>query len=83
MQQAAAKTRRENQPAEQMKQMVVLIDTSLSENPEFMEVLARELREVGVEYRVSSGRQPAGSVRWRRKQWERTVDETAQVCVAD
>ena len=62
--------------------MIVLVDTSLSENPDFMEVLVRELREVGVDYRVGSGRQPAGSVRWRRKQWERTVDETAQVRAA-
>lgn len=70
--------RRENRPGERVKQMVVVLDPTLSENAQFMASLAAELQELGVNYHVSGDLYP-GSVQWRRRVWERTVDESTQV----
>ena len=78
----AAKARKESQPAEQLKQIIVLLSASLSENHDFMEYLVRELKEAEVQYRVCPGDEvTGGSVRWRRRQCDRSVDDTAQVAV--
>lgn len=61
--------------------MIIILDTSLSENAELMAELASEMNEAGIEYRVNSEMYP-GSVRWRRKVTERSVNENAEVqCV--
>ena len=53
-------------PAERVKQMIVQLDTAVSENAAIMSKLATQLQEIGVAYRVSD-LQPPGSVRWKRK----------------
>ena len=58
--------------------MVLVLDSSLAENSEFMESLVGELEEMGVEHRVGVGGVPGG-VAWRRKQRERNVTENAEV----
>ena len=58
--------------------MIVLLDISLSENPSFIAELSVQLKDLGVTYRVSN-MEPAGSVRWKKKVTERTVDDNAQV----
>ena len=74
-------TRKESQaPADRLRHMVLVLDSTLSENSDLMESLVEELEEAGVEYRVGKGG-PVGGVRWRRKQLERTVSDDAQVCV--
>ena len=50
--------------------MVVILDTVLSENAQFMAELAGELQALGVMYRVSHGLFP-GSVRWKRSTYTR------------
>ena len=60
--------------------MVVILDTVLSENAQFMAELAGELQALGVMYRVSHGLFP-GSVRWKRSVSERSVTDEAQVGV--
>ena len=52
--------------------MVLVLDSSLAENSEFMESLVGELEEVG-------GGGVPGGVTWRRKQRERNVTENAEV----
>ena len=59
--------------------MVVILDTVLSENAQFMAELAGELQALGVMYRVSHDLFP-GSVRWKRSMSERSVTDEAQVC---
>ena len=75
---ATSESSKENSPNERLRQMIVILDTSLSENAELMAELASEMKEAGVEYRVSSEFHP-GSVRWRRKVTERCVSEDAEV----
>lgn len=58
--------------------MVVILDTVLSENAQFMAELAGELQALGVMYRVSHGLFP-GSVCWKRSMSERSVTDEAQV----
>ena len=58
--------------------MIVLLDTSLSEKPSFIAELSTQLKDLGVAYRVKN-MDPAGSVRWKRKLTDRTVDDNAQV----
>lgn len=58
--------------------MVVILDTVLSENAQFMAELAGELQALGVAYRISRDMHP-GSVRWKRTVSERSVDDEAQV----
>ena len=58
--------------------MIVLLDVSLSENPSFIAELSTQLKDLGVTYRVSN-MEPSGSVRWKRKVTDRTVDDNAQV----
>lgn len=61
--------------------MILVLDSTLSENRDLMEALVEELEEAGVEYRVGEGG-PVGSIRWRRKQKERNVTDDARVCVS-
>ena len=70
-------------PRERLRQMVLVLDSSLAENCELMESLVEELEEAGVEHRVCHGGAPAGGVRWRRKQRERVVSSDGQVCVSE
>ena len=58
--------------------MVVLLDTVLSENDDFMTHLVSELHTLKVTYRVCGDMHP-GSVSWKRIVTDRTVDESAQV----
>ena len=58
--------------------MVLILDSTLVQNRDFMEALVEELDEAGVEHRVGQDG-PVGSVRWRRKQHERSVTDDAQV----
>ncbi len=77
--QASREASKENSPTERVKQMVILLDTVLSENADFMAELTQELREMEVGYRVTHGNMPPGSVRWRRRVIERDVDSSAKV----
>ena len=58
--------------------MVVLLDTTLSENGDFMAHLASELHALEVTYRICQDMHP-GSVRWKRIVTDRAVDKSAQV----
>ena len=58
--------------------MVVILDTVLSENAQFMAELAGELQALGVMYRVNHDLFP-GSVCWKRSMSERSVTDEAQV----
>lgn len=75
---ASRETRRELNPQERLRQMVLVLDSSLAENSEFMESLVGELEEMGVEHRVGVGGAPGG-VTWKRKARERNVTENVQV----
>ena len=57
---------------------MIVLDKALSESAPLMAVLATELNELGVSYRIGSDCEP-GSVQWMRKVSERTVDENARV----
>lgn len=59
--------------------MILILDSTLAENADFMEALVEELEESGIEHRVSE-RGLVGSVRWKRKHCQRTVTADAQVC---
>jgi crossover junction endonuclease EME1 len=78
MKEALRETRREANPQVRLRQMVLVLDSSLAENSEFMESLVGELEEMGVEHRVGVGGVPGG-VTWRRKQRERNVTENAEI----
>ncbi|CAI8024649.1 Crossover junction endonuclease EME1 [Geodia barretti] len=78
MKEALRETRREASPQERLRQMVLVLDSSLAENSELMESLVGELEEMGVEHRVGVGGVPGG-VTWRRKQRERNVTENAEI----
>ena len=66
-------------PAERVKQMIVVLDRVLVENAELMAELTTELGSLGVEYQVGSSDMHPGSVKWKRKISERSVDEEAKV----
>lgn len=69
-------------PQDRLKQMILVLDSTLSENRDLMEALVEELEEAGVEYRVGEGG-PVGSIRWRRKQKERNVTDDARITEFD
>lgn len=77
--QASSASHKEDQPAERLKLMVVILDVAISENADFMSCLATEFKELEVEYRISKDELPPGSILWKRKQSDRSVDENAQV----
>ena len=72
------KSRMENRSGERVKQMVVVIDTSLFKNREFKAEFEKGVQSLEVECRVSENIE-AGSVKWVRVVKERTVDERAQI----
>ena len=55
-----------SKPCDKHKQMIVLIDTAVSENAAIMSELAPQLLALSVCYRVGD-LDPHGSIRWRRK----------------
>lgn len=77
--QAASASRKEDQPAERLKLMVIILDVAISENADFMSSLASECKEMGVGYRIAKDELPPGGILWKRKQSDRSVDENAQV----
>ena len=77
--QVTSEANKENSPSERVKQMIVILDTVLSESGDFMVELVGELRDMGVEYRVGRGEVHPGSVRWKRRVSERTVGDDTQV----
>ena len=77
---AASDTGKETRdPAERVKQMIVVLDKALVENAEFMTELTTELSTLSVGYEVGSTDMHPGSVQWKRRLSERTVDENAKV----
>lgn len=69
---------KDNSPAHRLRQIVVVLDSTLSENRDFMSFFATALRSLGVEYRLSTCGEP-GVVRWKRLVTERDVSESAKV----
>ena len=77
---AASDTGKETRdPAERVKQMIMVLDKALVENAEFMTELTMELSTLSVGYEVGSADMHPGSVQWKRRLSERTVDENAKV----
>ena len=77
---ASSETRKEVRgPAERVKQMIVVLERALVESAEFMTELTTELSALSVGYVVGCDDMPPGSVMWKRKITERTVDEKAKV----
>ena len=77
---AAKESSKENKPGEVLKRMLVILDTVLAENVEFMKEFVVKLNAEGVTYQISeSDENEPGSVRWKRIMTERTVDEDAKV----
>ena len=72
--QAAKEGNLENRPSERLGRMVVVLDSTLSENKEFMEVFTT----LGVSHQISDSSEP-GCVRWRRIMSERTVNDEALI----
>ena len=68
-------------PADRVKQMIVVLDRALVESAEIMTELTTELSTLGVAYEVGTNEMPPGSVTWKRKMSERTVDTNAKVSV--
>ena len=66
-------------PAERVKQMIVVLEKALVENVEFMTDLTKELSTLSVAYEVGLSDMHPGSVQWKRRLSERTVDENAKV----
>ena len=77
--QANSASRKEDQPSERLKQMVVILETAIAENSSLMSCLVGKLSEVEVEYRISKESPHPGTISWRRKTAERAVDQQAQV----
>ena len=75
---AMKKTSKENRPSERLKQMVVILDSTLSENIEFMEEFGKGLNNMEVGYEISKDNEP-GSVRWKRIMKERTLTDSVEV----
>lgn len=75
---ATKEATKEHRPGERLKHMVVVLDTTVSENKDFMAVFATSMRSLEMEYRISSCDEP-GTVRWTRVMTERTVNDSAQV----
>lgn len=77
---AASDTSKEGRaPGERVKQMTVVLEKALVENAEFMTELTTELSALDVGYQVGSDDLYPGSVLWKRRIWERTVDDDARV----
>ena len=75
-------SRKETQrPEDRLRQMVMVLDSTLSDNRDLMEAVVEELEEAGVEHRVGDDGVPVGSVTWRRKQRKRNINKDAQVSV--
>lgn len=56
---------KEIQPAQRVKQMIVQMDTALTECPDLMTALLVQLQEMNTQYRVISA-SPSCSVSWKR-----------------
>ena len=79
---AASDTSKESRaPGDRLKQMIVVLDKALVENAEFMTELTTELSSLDVGYQIGSDDLYPGSVLWKRKISERTVDENAKVSI--
>eukprot|EP00731_Ephydatia_muelleri_P029299 Em0020g943a len=70
--------KKEHRPGERVKQMTVIMDTTLSEHVSFMAAFTPRMQEMGVGYCLCAHPEP-GSVHWVRKVTERAVDDHAQV----
>ena len=70
--------RREESPQERLRNMILVLDSSLAENTQFMEAIVGELEEMGVEIRVGADGVPGG-VTWCRKQRQREITANAKV----
>lgn len=62
------------QPGERVKQMIVVLETSIAENSDLMTALMCQLLELNVQYQVQS-MLPCGTVRWKRKTTRRSVTD--------
>ena len=67
-------SRKESQPAERVKQMIVLLETSLTENAELMASLLTQLQELSIVYKVQA-MSPSCAVKWKRKNIIRALNE--------
>lgn len=76
---ASTASKETRDPTERVKQMIVVLDKALMENAEFMAELTAELSTLSVAYEVGSADMHPGSVKWKRRHPERTVDENAKV----
>lgn len=71
---AAKEGSRENRPGERLKQMMVVLDSTVFENEEFMEEFELEANALGVQYCSCKENRP-GCIRWRRVLTERSVNQ--------
>ena len=67
-------SRKESQPAERVKQMIVLLETSLTENAELMASLLTQLQELSIVYKVQV-MSPSCAVKWKRRNIIRALNE--------
>lgn len=74
---AAKEGRKENLPGERLKRMVVILDSTLLHNQEFMEAFKQSVEVFKMEFRTSDSE--PGFVRWKRVMTERVLDERARV----
>lgn len=73
--QAAKEGNVENRPNERLGRMVVVLDTTLSENRAFMDIFTT----LGVNYETNDDGDEPGCVKWKRVMPERTVNDKAQI----
>ena len=71
-------TDQENRPGERVKNMVVHLDSRLSQRTEMMIQLLTELKQLNVEHVMESSDVP-NLVRWHRKLTNRTINDDATV----
>ena len=77
MKAAAREGQKENRPKERLKRMVVILDSTMLHNTEFMDTFTPAMENLGMSYRTSD--LEPGFVRWKRVMTERSLDEGSQV----
>ena len=71
-------TDQENRPGERVKNMVVHLDSRLSQRTEMMVHLLTELKQLNIDHLMELSDVP-NLVRWRRKLTNRTINDDATV----
>ncbi|XP_019852996.1 PREDICTED: uncharacterized protein LOC100634841 isoform X1 [Amphimedon queenslandica] len=72
--QAETEGRKETRPGHRVKQMIVQLETSITECPKLMKSLLEQLEELEVQYKVEPSL-PQHCVMWKRKSTTRCLDQ--------